>query len=812
MTILDQNALALQMVAQLRVLDPSVSAEVGTPERKIIDTVAISLHDSQVDLDAISSGLDIDAKYGTQLDKFLNIFKFSRQQATFASGYITLSRINPATSDIRIPAGSTVQASSIIVSGDNQSVYSTPVQYTVIYDTILSTGQTSVTAAIRCNIAGQIGNVPSNSITQIIGTQIFGITSVNNDVPTRGGKDSESDEEAKVRFKNTLFRNLAGTQDQYMALAIATSFTTKANVIGPQSFYREYIQVPPVDDASSYDSNDDASPESGNDPFGQGHYTTALSTIPFAKYIYRDELPQYISNGDVGVLTTFYRSGIDWEFNSPPADKGDTYRQFITGIDNSAASSSLRPNVTFKNIYTGSDGAVDAVKPGDIILLEYSYLSKASRNNINLKLTNAVDVYIDGENRQLATTVIIRPTTDTAFIDDSNSKYYYEYYRRVGEPQKRPIIGNVFTPLFWEPILELPEYIIIDDTTYLQGIHYWVIEDISNLFGTTRARNGIEWSTTIPGRLATDISIDGPIDPSTFTGKIIVDPTGDPIEGLPIDITNYSYDKNIVDLQAALEGSRQITTDVLAHKAKHRYFKLDITVTYSSGSAQNDVNNQIQAAVDNYLRTLYFGANIQLSDLLQVIHNVSGVDNVRWTADQQNTNPVKIYEVDNNGVPLIGVSIDRIQAGTTSIAEVQNLYLTGVPTSGNFKLTYGINTTADIAWNASAGTIQTALSAISGIGSLTVAEEFRTNFDVDFPIRSFRVTWSSAGIRSILTYAPSDNFLYGGPFILNKDFFLNDDELSSLPESIVPNQFGTTDTAPGLIIRSRAQNTFSRGI
>ena len=35
-----QRELALQMIAQLRVLDPSISVEVGTPERKIIDTVA----------------------------------------------------------------------------------------------------------------------------------------------------------------------------------------------------------------------------------------------------------------------------------------------------------------------------------------------------------------------------------------------------------------------------------------------------------------------------------------------------------------------------------------------------------------------------------------------------------------------------------------------------------------------------------------------------------------------------------------------------------------------------------------------------
>jgi hypothetical protein len=53
---LTQSQIALQMLAQFRRLDPSVSAEVGTPERKILDTVAQSLSDSQLDLSALQQG------------------------------------------------------------------------------------------------------------------------------------------------------------------------------------------------------------------------------------------------------------------------------------------------------------------------------------------------------------------------------------------------------------------------------------------------------------------------------------------------------------------------------------------------------------------------------------------------------------------------------------------------------------------------------------------------------------------------------------------------------------------------------------
>src|SRR3954462_10562965 len=99
-----QRELALQMLAQLRVLDPSVSAEVGTPERKILDTVAQSLSDSQIDLTALQQGLDINSKYGDGLDRFLALFGFARQKATYATGFVTLSRVTPSTVDIVIPS------------------------------------------------------------------------------------------------------------------------------------------------------------------------------------------------------------------------------------------------------------------------------------------------------------------------------------------------------------------------------------------------------------------------------------------------------------------------------------------------------------------------------------------------------------------------------------------------------------------------------------------------------------------------------------------------------------------------------------
>lgn len=799
-----QRELALQMLAQLRLLDPSVSAEVGTPERLLIDVQAQGLYDSQIDLAALSSALDIDSKQGAQLDRFLSIFGFRRQKTTFATGFVTFGRLTPSTVDIRIPANQPVQAPG----GSNPDGGNADVQFYTVFDVTLPAGETSVVAPIRASTGGVAGNVAANTITEIVGQTLYGVTSVINELAVTGGRNAESDDEFKVRFKNTVFRNLAGTQDQYMALAIATAFTSKANVVGPQSHYREYIQVPPVADNIDYDIDGDGDLEEGLGNFDGTDYTTALSTIPYAKYIYENEFPVFVSNGAVGVGSLFFRPDADFTFNHPPLDKGDTHRMYLAGLDD-LASSVDRPNITFNNVYGGMNTEIEAVRPGDIVLLEFSYLSNASRNDFENHISNAVDVFIDGGNDTLASTIVTRPSTVTAFSAFSTSKYYYENYRRSGEPTKRPIVGNVLMQLFWQPVSDVPSQILVGTVTYFKGIHYWPVIDVSPLAGTVRARGGIEWSTTVPGMAFGDSGD----DPSAWTGRVVTDATGDPSGGQPIEVEDYTYDKNIVDLQAALDGAKQVTTDVLAHKGRERYFKLDVTVMYSPGHSIPAVNTEANLALDQYLQSLFFGNTIQLSDLLQVLHNVPGIDNVRWTTDTPNSpDLVRVYETDRNGVPLLNVTTDRIRPGTGAQTEVQGIYLTGEPTGGQFALRYGAFTTAALDFDATESEIATAINGLSGFGpgTVTVDEDFRSITGVVYPIRSFRVSWVSVGAHALLSGLNGTTALAGGPFLIKNDFFLRDDELARLPVAAYTPPSGVADSVPGLIMRPRAQNTWTR--
>ena len=791
-----QAEIANNMIRQLRLLDPSVSAEIGTPERKIIDTVAQELANAQIDLNQLNSAFDLDSKFGSDLDAFLSIFGFARQTGSQATGYVTFSRAVTSAYAIPIPQGTQVTAASIGTDGGATVALTFA---TTAYGEI-SKEALSVTIPVKCLQTGTIGNVAANTITGFARTPILGVTAVTNDIATSGGTDVETDAALKVRFKNTVFRNLAGTEDQYLALAVSTAFTTKANAVGPISRYQEYIQVPDVADSQ-------ADPDSGVAGNGSSEeWTTALSTIPYSQHVY-DTLPIYVTTGSTTEPGTFfYRNEVDFRINTSTSarDKGDTYRARVlgTGLNvNTDPLATYQPNISFLNTYTGENSEVEAIRAGDILLFEHSYMSDASRNNWERQILNCVDVFINGQNPVQSDAITVKPgaayASTNQFVTNSNSRFYIENYRRVGDPERRPVAGNFFMPLFWTPIMSLPETIVTSEGTYINGVHYWAIEDVSEIGRTVRARTGIEWNPTIKAQLGGD-SVSG-----QYTGPTLLASTDTSLE-----VTGYTYDRNIVDLQASIDANKPVTVDALAHQSKTRYFKLDLTVMYTPGASVSGVNTQIREAIQTFFEGAYFGTTIQLSDILQVVHNIAGVDNVRWSRDitekaggkDASGNPrYRVVEVDNRGYPIANFLIDRLSYGSVGTTEVQIGYLTGNPTnSTTYKLKYEAAETAAIKASASATTIKSSLEAksipiasVSGGGTA---------------LNPFVFTFNSTGYRSLLE--TTANQLYGSTTtsattVFDSDFFLKDNHLPSLPSGEL-----STDTLPGLIIRKRAQNTW----
>jgi len=892
---LSQSQFSEQMIAQLRLLKPTISAEAGTPERLLLEVVGQGLAENQIDLVGLQNALNIDTKYGSNLDNFVELFGFTRISASKAEGYVVFSRNTEAPYNIPIPQGTLLQSKT------TNSTSGAVSQFVTSVPGVLEKGQTKTNPIpIVATTSGSNGNVPAESITIMVGSPILGITAVTNPTETSNGEEGENDNSLKTRFKNTVFRNLAGTESQYLALAISTAFSKKANVIGPVSTYQEYIEVPQKNDSEPYayavggisypgaptkvvtkvnvSGSEVEIPSisnianlgittgesvviykegfypavevsgvtvseviSGSNKFKisgthtglaltdvvcligssktgiSGDWTTALSDIPYAKDIWRTR-PVFITNGRLGSENYFYREGVDFELNSPPRFQGDTLRAFIAGVglDPESDEGEKRPNITFTNVYEGNE-TLNTISKNQILLLEFSYTSTSSRNDINRNITNAVDVFVDGINNETATTLLQIPTNygNYVFVNEPTKSTYYENYRRVGEPTTRPLISNLWIPLFQEPISSIPKSLTIEEDTYYLGTHYWLVKETADYAGTIRARDGIEFSTTIKGDKGTESELLGPEEggiPKSYTGKLILEHLGDILE-----VENYLYNTNIKELQAALEASKQITTDVLAHESKIRYFKLDVTVIYAPTGNISEINNNIRNTLSSFFENQYFGSVIRMSDLLSEVKSVSGVENVRWTDDYPNAaQPVRVYETDIEGNALFEPSVERIYIKSGSQEEEIRLFINSDQKEGNLILTYDSSGTGasgeitleyNLILKNGASYIKERLDAVLGV-EFTVTKDVRPETNVINPIISFTITYPSTfynkRLPRLTNPVPSNKeTIENMEYLFNADFFLRDDELPSLPEKA---QEG--DTLPGLIIRPRAEGTF----
>ncbi len=416
----------------LRVLDPDISTEPLTPERKIIDTVAEIIAEANVDTYVQQYAYDIDTKSGADLDKFVALFGFARQGGRNAVGTVTFSRFSNTNLDLIVPAGTQVVKPASSVSN--------AVTFQTTTATTIYTGTSSADAPIECTVAGTIGNVAANTIISVGTVSSIGISAVTNANPTVGGSSTESDAELRVRFKNTIFRNIAGTRDQYLALAIASRFSNKANVIGPISRFSEYLQI-----------------ASG----------TAASIIPYSKYTYGFDY--WLTDGVLTDETYFMPNAVDYTFNA-----------------------TVPPSISVNNVVT--------LPEGKIVLLEHSYTSKNSRNDPNTGVMNYVDIYVSGIDATTATEACLFPSSANTVVGSAGSKFFNGNFQRIIN-NGTPVNGNRIQLLMWQPLpaSALPSTITIGANTYTLNTHYWQLRDVTINKGSRRAWDGIEWSTAVTG-------------------------------------------------------------------------------------------------------------------------------------------------------------------------------------------------------------------------------------------------------------------------------------------------------------------------
>lgn len=569
------------MRAALRVAEPNLDTSVGTLSRKILDTVGEAIAEAYSDNYLLQYFYDIDSKVEGDLDDFVGLFGFTRIPAQRAQGSVTFTR----------PDDASAASTSLVIAPGTQVVAQTnPLVYVqTMVSAVMAPGITSAAVPVQAVNAGPRGNVAAGLLTTMV-SGTLGITSVTNLAALTGGTAEESDEELRERFKRTVFRSLAGTEQMYLGTALevpqdpiqpSTRLNRRVSVIGSTRRRREQIQV-----------------VSG----------TSSVTVPNAAYIYPDNV---FCGPDIDLGQFLVRGS---EFNFTPTNP----------TNNSNASATLES----VNAIAMPDGLYD---------LEYEYVPQPSRNDpANTRfggqpVNNRVDVWIDGNITEIATQSVVF-TMANVFTTTTSSLFYNAKYTQSNPSTTTPPNGYFFVPLTFGPILSVPATIIISATTYNYGVDYFYVAQHDAFGYSPRSRYGLAWTNAV-GR--------------------------QPAEGTVFPLT-YSYNRAAYDTQEAVRNWRLLGTDALVHAGVPTHLKFNLAMVYDRRFDTSAVNTEVDSALSAFINSIGFGDVVQVSDVLNVVHNVPGVDNVRFLTS---TDHATVYAISRMSRFNTAIQAEVIQVG-----------------------------------------------------------------------------------------------------------------------------------------------------
>lgn len=428
-----------KMLATLNTTMPTLSCALGTPERKILEAVAEAISEAYVGNYYNGSLFDVDTKSGLELEQFVGIFGFGRLQGSAAVGTVTITVQASSTSDQSFALGTQFYTTPGL------SGLATQLYYASTSAVVLTAGNLTTNIPVQCTTVGSNGNVPPDSITYIT-SQIGGSTCTNL-AAMIGGTDTETDQELRQRFKDTLLRNVAGTSDFYEAMCQQNTNVSRVVVFGPLSLYQTQITVPSTE--------------------------LVLPVNQDVKYAW--PLMESVFTG-----------------------LGSETETFFSPLDDYTYAGGTSPSIT-----TISSGALDPLI-GQVVNLEFQYTTRSSRNNPLTGVTNKVDCFVDGVNPVAITeqTVVSASTLNTTSTDP----LYTGNFQRIGSPGS-PASGNRFMRLGSTPIVSFPSTVTVGGTVYTQGTHYFLLQGTTLLQGSQQEISGIEWTSAGPAT-NTELTLD----------------------------------------------------------------------------------------------------------------------------------------------------------------------------------------------------------------------------------------------------------------------------------------------------------------
>jgi len=180
----------------------SVDTEQGSFVYDVLRPTARQVYNTRVDLNTVLMYAFVQ-KAG---DKFLDLAGEGRGVPRVLGEKATGQILFTGVPNAIIPSGTLAQVSKDII-------------FFTTNDAVIPDNATNVNVEIIAENIGSIYNIPANSITQIP-ISIPGITSVTNPIPTKGGTDTEEDDDYRVRILQRLAHPpSSGNKDDYIRWA-----------------------------------------------------------------------------------------------------------------------------------------------------------------------------------------------------------------------------------------------------------------------------------------------------------------------------------------------------------------------------------------------------------------------------------------------------------------------------------------------------------------------------------------------------------------------------------------------------------------
>lgn len=170
----------------------------------------------------------------------------------------------------------------------------------------------------------------------------------------------------------------------------------------------------------------------------------------------------------------------------------------------------------------------------------------------------------------------------------------------------------------------------------------------------------------------------------------------------------------VVALLAGDAVTNEVQLITIGHAPTGGTFTLTFGANTTSALAYNASAATIQTALEGL-------ASIGVGNVL-VTGNAGGPWTVKFIGSLAGVNTALITA---NGANLTGgdstIVVETIVNGSVAVNEVQSFKLNGSPTGGTFTLSFGGQTTSNIAYNANAAAVQSALVALTSIGAGNVS-------------------------------------------------------------------------------------------